>query len=352
MNQTETVDTEDTVLTPEIQQQIAAAIEPFEKALAKCNEEARQPIANDADEMAALVYIAQRKRDYTEMEEIRDRLVRPYNTIVKAINKAFKRYTDQYDADWRLKDQARSLYVTKKQQAIDAANRKAIADAEEARRIEEAKAETARQEAERLRLEAERIYREEVEREYQAEMARLAAENKKKAEAQAILDAQRAGDERAARIAEAALQATKDAEEKRLRQDEAARLAAMAEQDRVEKAAIKQDAKADIAESKATMVAPTIQVNDSVGSRTLVDGSKVGTREVDEWYFSNGLAVHTDLQKKKYAEYYADDARLPNGIPDRYWLLDLAKLGKDVKNGVPIEGCVKTTRSATTAGRK
>jgi hypothetical protein len=57
------------------------------------------------------------------------------------------------------------------------------------------------------------------------------------------------------------------------------------------------------------------------------------------------------VQKKKYAEYYRDDSRM-NAIPSRYWVLDLAKLGKDVKNGVPIDGCVKTTRSATTARRK
>lgn len=348
MNGTQTADTE---LAPEIQQQIAQALEPFEKALAQYTEEANRPITNDAEEMAAVVYIAQRKRDFREMEEIRDRLVRPYNTIVKSINAAFKKYTDQYDADWRLKDQARSAYLTKKQQAIDEANRKAIAEAAAAKAAEEAKAESARQEAERLRLEAERIERERLEAEVQAEMDRLAAEKKIHDEEQALIDAKRRGDEAAARAAQEEVDRKKREEEARLAQVEQDRLAAIEEQNRLEKAAIKQEAKADIAESKSTMIAPTIQVNDSVGTRTLLDGSKAGTREVDEWYFENGLPIHTDLQKKKYAEYYQDDPRVKE-IPARYFVLDLAKLGKDVKNGVPIAGCVKTTRKATTAGRK
>lgn len=309
-------------------------------------------VVDDASEEAALLFIAECKRAHAKLEEERDKKVRPLNAEVKAINDGFRPYTTVLDRLWRATDQIRSQYVTKKQQAIEAANRKAIAEAAEAKRIEEAKAEAARQEVQRLKDEAERLEREENDRLLQVEMDRLAAEQKIRDEHEALVRAKQDGDARAAREAQETIDRAKLMEEERLRKAENDRLAAVAEQEKRDKAIIKQEAKADIAESKATMVTPTIQVNDSVGSRTLVDGSKVGTREVDDWYFSTGLPIHTDLQKKKYAFYYADDTRLPNGIPDRYWVLDLAKLGKDVKNGVPIEGCVKTTRNATTAGRK
>lgn len=351
MSTTAAVDTES--LAPEVEQDLEQDLEPFKQKVAVIEKKAKSlSVTDDLSEAVALEFINGAKCLYGDMEEKRDKRVRPLNTEVKKINDAYRPYTNVLDQLWRATDQIRSQYVTKKQQAIEAANRRAIADAEQKKREEEAKAEAARQEAERLRLEAERLEKEENDRLLQAEMDRLATEERKKAEFQAIIDAQRAGDEAKAIVAHEALEATKTQEERRAIQNEAARLAAVAEQKKLEQQAIKQDAKADIAESKATMVAPTIQVNDSVGSRVLLDGSKVGTREVDDWYFATGLAVHTDPQKKKYAEYYADDTRLPNGIPDRYWLLDLAKLGKDVKNGVPIEGCVKTTRSATTAGRK
>jgi hypothetical protein len=351
MNGTTMVETD--AVAPEVQERIAQDLEPYKEEVAKLEERAKAlTVTDDLSEEVATLFINECKRSYTNMEAKRDEKVRPLNTEVKAINDAFRPYTTVLDRLWRATDQIKGAYVTKKQQAIDAANRKAIADAAEARRLEEAKAEAARQEADRLRKEAERIAKEEVEREYQAEMARLAAEQKVKDDQQAVLDAKRKGDEAAAEAAQKVVDDAKRFEETRARKAEEERLAAVAEQDRLAKAAIKQDAKVDIAESKATMVAPTIQTNDSVGTRTLTDGSKVGTREVDEWYFTNGLPIHTDPQKKKYADYYADDPRLPNGIPDRYWLLDLAKLGKDVKNGVPIEGTMRTKRTATTAGRK
>jgi hypothetical protein len=53
----------------------------------------------------------------------------------------------------------------------------------------------------------------------------------------------------------------------------------------------------------------------------------------------------------KDGDYYADDPRLL-GIPARYFILDTAKLGKDVKNGVPVPGTIRTVGSATTARRK
>lgn len=342
----ETVEVE--ALPPEIKQKIDVELAPYRQG----HLTERKPITNDAEEMVNVVVVAQRKRDYKELEEIRDRLVRPYNTIVKQINKAFKMETDVADEDWRLRDQDLSAYRTAKQAAIDAANRKAIADAEEARRKKEAEEEAARVEAKRLRDEAERVDQERINQEFQAEMDRLAAEQKIKDEEAALLRAKQEGDARAAREAQAAIDRATREEEERARKAEQERLDAVAEKARLEKAAIKQDSKADIAASKATMIAPTIQVNDSVGTRTLSDGSSVGTRKVEEVYFDNGLPVFSDHLKKKLAEHYKNEPRLKDiEIPEHCWLLDMSKLVKLVKDGFVIKGISVRKGSATTAGR-
>lgn len=344
----EAVETE--VLPPEIKQKVEAELAPFRQH--SIGE--HKPITNDAEEMVSVVVVAQRKRDYKELEEIRDRLVRPYNTIVNQINAAFKPETEKADIDWRLRDQDLSIYRAAKQAAIDAANRKAIADAEEARRAKEAKEEAARQEAKRLRDEQERLEQDENNRILQAEMDRQAAEKKIRDDAQAVIDAKERGDEAAARAAQDELDMRKRAEEERLQKAEGDRLAAVAEQAKLEKAAIKQDAKADIAATEATMIAPTIQVNDSLGKKTLSDGSSVGTRQVQDWRFDNGAPIYVDpLTRKKQVEYYADDVKMAGiEIPKGCLLVDLSKLGTIVKAGVPIKGCTRFTRSATTADKK
>jgi len=319
-------------------------LEPYRQEVALLEERAKTlAVTDDLSEAVALEFIAGAKRLYSEMEDRRDARVRPLNTEVKQINDAYRPYTSILDRLWRATDQARSLYVTKKQQAIEAANRKAIADAAELRRQEEAKADAARQEAERLRLDAERLVEEENNRLLQVEMDRLAAEQNIKDEEEALARAKREGDARAAREAQEAIDQANLEEEERLRKAELDRLAAIEEQNKLEKKAIKLDAKADIAESHATMIAPTIQVDESAGSRTLLDGSQVGTRKAVDWLFENGMP--------KDGDYYADDPRLL-GIPARYFILDTAKLGKDVKNGVPVPGTIRTVGSATTARRK
>jgi len=300
-------------------------------------------VTDDASEEAALLFIAECKRAYAKLEERRDSKVRPLNAEVKAINEGFRPYTTVLDRLWRTTDQIRGRYVTQKQQAIEAANRRAIADAAEAKRREEARAEAARQEAERLRLDAERLEQEENDRLLKVEMDRLAAEKKIRDEEEALVRAKQRGDAEAVRAAQEMLAETRVREEARFEQAEEDRLAAIEEQNKLEKKAIKLDAKADIAESHATMIAPTIQVDESAGSRTLLDGSQVGTRKAVDWLFENGMP--------KDGDYYADDPRLL-GIPARYFILDTAKLGKDVKNGVPVPGTIRTVGSATTARRK
>lgn len=351
MKNTAVAETE--VLAPDIQQKVDQELEPYRKKDVAIAATGRPPITNDAEAMVAEVFVAQRKRDYKELEEIRDRLVRPYNSIVREINRAFKSETEVADADWRLRDQDLSTYRTEKQAAIDAANRKAIAEAEELRRQEEAKAEAARQEAERLRLEAERIEREENDRLLQAELDKLVAEQKIRDEEEAVREAKRKGDADAVAAAQKLVDDAKAAEDERLRRAEADRLSAIEAQNKIDKQVIKQESKADIAESKATMISPTIQVNDSVGQRTLADGSSVGTRSVEECYFDNGAPIYVDLAKKKYAEYCQDDPRMAGiEIPPSCWVLDMGKLIKIRKAGVLIKGMSIKKGTATTAGRK
>lgn len=354
MNGTAIIEMDETeVLPPEIKEKLDHELEPYRHKVPETTGE-RKPITNAAEAMVAEVFVAQRKRDYKELEEIRDRLVRPYNTIVGQINKAFKTETTLADQDWRTRELDLDIYRTEEQARIDAANRKAIADAAEITRQEEAKAEAARQEAERIRKEAERLEQAELDRQLQVEMDRLAAEQKIKDEQEALARAKREGDVRAAREAQESIDRARLEEEERIRKAEHARLAAVAEQNALEKQAIKQDAKADIAESKATMVSPVIEVNNSVGKRVLDNGQTVGTRKVEDWRFDNGLQVYQDpLTRKKYADYYADDVRLNSvEIPRSCLLVDLAKLGKIVKAGVPIKGCTMFKRNATTADRK
>lgn len=219
-------------------------------------------ITDDASEEAALFFISECKSAHSHLEEERKRRVKPLNDQVKEINEGFKPFTEILDRLWRAADRLRSDYLRKKQEAIEAANRKAIADAEQAR----------------------------LEQERKAEDARVAA-----------AAAREAGDE---------------------------------------KAAIKLEAKADKAETKAMMTAPVlVDAQPTSGSRTLVSGATAGTRKTVDWLFTNGMP--------KDGDYYMDDPRV-QGIPSRYFLLDLSRLGKDAKNGVPIPGVKRIEGFSTT----
>lgn len=230
-----------------------------------------------------------------------------------------------------------SDYRKRKQQEIEEANRKAIAQADAERKEREAKAEAARQEAERLRLEAERIERERVQREYDEEMARLEAENKRKEEEKALRDAQEAGDKAKVEAARLELERQKAEEDARLKKAEDGRKEAEAEKLRLEKAALKQESKADIEDSRAMMAAPVLQ-SSAPKTAVLEDGTKATGKKVDIWMFTNGMPID--------GEYYGDDARLA-GIPMRFFKLDLVKLGKAVKGGEPIPGTKKDYKFVT-----
>ena len=296
-------------------------------------------VHDEASEEAALVFIAGCKTTENKLEEARKEKVQKPNEYVKTVNAAFKPFSEILERLRKATDQQRNLYLRKRQEAIDAANRKAIADAEAAKRAEERKAEEARQEADRLRKESEKLEEERIAREVQEKMDRLEIENRKKREMQAIIDAQRAGDEAKALVAHASLAAAKAEEEARALRSEQARQAEETEKSRLEKAAVKQDMKAETADSKAMLTTPELVSGDTKGVRQLESGAKVGTRKTVSWAFTNGMSIEGD--------YYQDDARVQE-IPARYFKLDLSKLGKDVKNGNPIPGTIKLDGFATT----
>lgn len=325
------------LVTPDIEEEVSQ----YQQEVSRLEQQSQAlVITDDASEEAGLMFIAEVKGVHARMEAWRTAKVKPLNDEVKGINNSVKPFTDVLDRLWRVTDHLISAHITKKRLAIAEANRKAIAIAEQIKREEAQKAEVARAEADRLRKEAERVAMEDAEREYQAEMARLAVEKKQKEAEQAVKDAVGAKAIREAKALEAKAQAEEEALTK---QTEEARRVADEEKARLEKAAAKLDLTAEKAEDKAMVTAPVLVGSASMGGmRTLADGAKVGTRKTVDWCFTNGLP--------KEGEYLRDDERF-KGIPDRYFVLDASKLGKDVKNGNPVEGCLKTDGFATTGRR-
>mgnify|MGYP001557853537 FL=1 len=299
-------------------------------------------VHDSVSEEAALVFIAGCKTTENKLENLRKSKVDEPTKFVRETNAAFKPFMDILARLRVATDQQRNLYITKRKAEIDAANRKAIAEAEAARREQERKAEEARQEVERLRKEAEKLEEERIAREVQEEMDRLELEARKRRDAQAAREALQSGDLEVVRMVAAAVEATQQKEAQQLRESEEQRKAAADEMARLEKATVKQEMKAETADSKAMLTTPELISGDTKGVRQLESGAKVGTRKTTSWAFTNGMSIEGD--------YYTDDART-SGIPARYWKLDLSKLGKDVKNGVPVDGTIKLDGFATTTRR-
>lgn len=294
-------------------------------------------IADDLAMNQVLTMIADCKASEDRNEAKRVKEVEPHLAEQRRINGFYKPIIEFWKSARLELDTRVSDYRKRKQQEIEEANRRAIAAADAERREREAKAEAARQEAERLRLEAERIERERVQREYDEEMARLEAENKRKAEEKALRDAQEAGDKAKAEAARLELERQKEEEQARIRKAAVERQEAEEEKLRLEKAALKQESKADIEDSRAMMAAPVLQAS-APKTAVLEDGTKATGKKVDIWMFTNGMPID--------GEYYGDDPRL-DGIPRRFFKLDLVKLGKAVKGGEPIPGTKKDYKFVT-----
>lgn len=340
--------------TIEMDEDAKQQLEAFGQEVARLDEESKTiAVKDDATEEVALIFINGCKKTHADIEAYRDAKVRPHNNYVKSVNAVANPFKEVLARLVVATDTLRGDYLVKKQAAIDEENRRRIAQAERERLEKERKEREAREEAERLRKEAERLAKEEADREFQAEMDRLELEQKAKDEAAAAEVARKAGDERAAREAEQRAAQAKAEEEERVRKAEAERQASEAERARLEKMAITQDAKADIAAAMATMIAPAIEVNTSTAARTLANGARVGTREADEPYCTNGLPIYADPIKKKYVDdYYQDDARLPAGLPARYFALDIAKVVRDLRNGHVVPGFALRTKHMTVSSRK
>lgn len=291
-------------------------------------------------EAQALIFITECKAAGKRLDEIRAMKVEPHLMEQRRINGLYNPVIEAFERLWRGVDAKVSDYKKRRDAAIAEANRLAIAKAEQERAEKERKEREAREEAERLRREAERVAKEEAEREFQAEMNRLALEQKAKDAAEAAEAARKAGDEAAAREAEQRAAQARADEDARARKDEEDRKASEAELARLANAAIKHEAKADIAATAAMMVSPVIQ---GAAPKTveLSTGAKATGKKQDIWLFTNGMSID--------GEYYGDDPRI-EGIPLRYFKLDTKKLGKDVMNGVPIQGTVKDFKYVT-AGR-
>lgn len=294
--------------------------------------------SDDQSEAQALLFIAECKTAGKRLEEKREALVRPHLDAQKKINSTYKPVIDAFTSLWERVDERLSAYRKRKQLAIEEANRKAIAKAEEERKERERIAEEARREAERLRQEAERLEEERLKREYDAEMARLEAERKLKAEAEAVEAARKAGDEAKQRAAREALEKAQAEEAERARKAEEEKRVAAAAQAKIEKAASKLEVKADTQEARAMTVSPEIQGH-AQKTQELLTGDKATGKKVAVWIFTNGMPNEKE-------DYYGDDPRVQD-IPDRYFVLDLSKLGKDVKNGVPVPGTKRDFRYTT-----
>lgn len=295
-------------------------------------------ITDDVTMSQVLTMIADCKASEDRNEAKREKEVAPHLAEQRRINGFYKPIIEFWKSARLELDTRVSDYRKRKQQEIEEANRKAIAAADAERKEREAKAEAARQEAERLRLEAERLERERVQREYDEEMARLEAENKRKAEEKALRDAQEAGDKAKVEAARLELERQQAEEDARLKKAEEERKEAEAEKLRLEKAALKQESKADIEESRAMLAAPVLQAA-APKTSVLEDGTKATGKKVATWLFTNGMPTEG-------VNYTGDDLRVQD-IPDRYFDLNLSRLGKDVKNGVPIHGTKRDYRYAT-----
>lgn len=313
-------------------------------------------VVDDVGEQAAMIFIAGVKKVSNDLEDYRDRLVRPHNTTVQKINGSVKPISELAMKLVAAMDAKRSEYITEKERKIEEANRLAAAKAEQERREKEEKERRQREEAKRLQDEADRLERERIEREIQAEQERQALEQQRKDEEAAAEAARVAGDLAAQEDARQRAEAIKAQEEAKRKEDEEARQRSLAEQAKLEKKAIAVEAKADITAMEVDTVVPVIQFNSSIGVRTLSNGEKVGTRDVKEvTCWEDGTPVYKDPIKKKWAEFNRNSSCIPKDLLDpqyaRYWTFDIAAAVGDVKRGVPVPGLSSTTRKKTVGSR-
>ena len=326
----------------ELEPEITTELQAFRQQVEVLQNESRRiAVVDEAGEGAALIFIAGVTKISRNLEEYRDSLVRPHNSKVKKINASVKEIADLAGDLVRAMDAERCRYVEEKQ-------RLAAAKAEAERLAKESKEKALRDEAERLQREVERIEAARIQKEIDDEAARLAAEKRQRDAVQAAMDAKRQGDLAAARKLQQEAERARLAEQERQRLAEEARIVADKEKLALERQQIKAEAKADVMAEQASMVAPTIQHNSSMGSRALTGGGSAGTKEVDEGYMLNGTPVYSDPIKKKYTELRGDDERLEKDIPMMYFDFNMGRALRAVKDGHAVPGFALKSKIKTT----
>lgn len=154
---------------------------------------------------------------------------------------------------------------------------------------------------------------------YRAERARVAAEQQRKALADA-----------------AAKKAEEEAKAQAAREE-----AELARASGDEKAAVKLEAKAEKAElAAATVVAPVVP--QQAKTVDLGNGTKATFRPLKDWALESGLP--------RDESYYRDDPRLKT-VPDEFFILDAAKIGKVIRAGGKVPGILVIDKPSV-SGRK
>lgn len=247
-------------------------------------------------------------------ETRRTAITDPLNKMVKDTNLIWQPIVKGFADLARGKGAEVAKFIDDQRKEAERLQQKAIDDAKAEQDRLDRIAEEERNRAEQLRQEATRLEREEQDRLARVETDRLAAEQKIKNDAHAVIDAKRRGDEAATRLAQEQLDRAKAEESERLLNEETARFAAQAEQNRLNKLASKAENKSNKAELASENVVPTVvqQVSRTIdlGSSTLSTKAPKNIWILAGWDKQKPLRV-TD---PKLAELVGDLSKLPEGI--------------------------------------
>lgn len=300
--------------TPEIDAQLPAIVDPvsFARILEAQKAEALMLTPTDpltVKRCAALIETCKVASSYAETR--RTEIVKPLNTLVDEANAIWQPIVKGFAEIAKGKSAEVSQWITEERRKDEARQRKELEDARLAKEALERKAEAERREAERIRLEAERVVREEEERKQQAERDRIALEENKKAAAQALLDAKSAAEKKKQ---QAAYDRQVQLEQEQAARDEEARLASLAEQQRLEKEAAKLDAKAEQHDVASTYVTPEVLPQQA---KTIdLGGSKLVTKAPKKTWLLTGWDKQKPLKvtDPKLSALVGDIETLPPGV--------------------------------------
>ena len=105
-----------------------------------------------------------------------------------------------------------------------------------------------------------------------------------------------------------------------------------------EKKAEKLETKADNAEMRAAMTAPQVLPTVTQQTRQLGDGRSISTKDVKDWTYTNGTP--------RGGRYTREDVQTRE-IPDAFFVLDEAAIGKIIRAGGKVPGVTMVLRTST-----